>query len=46
MRITNRGWLVIYAALALVSIAFLAWAEATWVNPDIDHARIDAEQLQ
>ena len=46
MRLTNRGWLVVYVLLAVVGVMFLTWAEATWFDPNIDHARADAEQLQ
>ena len=46
MRLTDRGWTVVYVLIAVVSALFLTWAEATWFDPNIDHARVDAEQLQ
>ena len=45
-RLTNRGWTVLYVLLAVLAFAFLSWAETAWFDPNIDHARVDAEQLQ
>ena len=46
LRLTTRGWTALYVLLAVVAFAFLTWAESAWLDPTIDHARIDAEQLQ
>ena len=45
-RLTTRGWVVLYCVLAVAAIGLLIWADAAWFDPSLDHARIDAEQLQ
>ena len=46
LRLTTRGWVVIYCLAALAGIAFLVWADAAISIEGVDDARVDAEQLQ
>ena len=46
MRLTVRGWVVVYCLLAVAAILFLIWADSIIAVPGVDDARVDAEQLQ
>ena len=46
MRLTTRGWVVLYSLLAVAAIVFLIWADAAIHIKGVDDARVDAEQIK
>ena len=33
MRLTTRGWAVVWVAWLILAAAFVAWSDATWAGP-------------
>jgi hypothetical protein len=46
VRLTERGWLIVYCVGAVLLIAFMIWADAAIQIEGVDDARVDAEVLQ
>ena len=46
LRLTTRGWIVLYCLGAVALIFLMVWADAAMQVRGVDDAVVDAEQLQ